>query len=202
MAEMVAWLLIVVGSCIIGDIIAGIVPIRNKSRSATLFVVAWLGSSVLACLIGLVVAVVLELPSVNIGYYYAYALGVATLALPCAFVPALAITTLVCTSSHPQTKRVSYRDTLLICGIFTAVLYFYPLVTLKLARYMLRPFEAARTQAPFLLQLTLAMMDWLWTYWYLLIPSIFLPCFFVARYRNAQTKRARASQAVQESDQE
>ena len=81
MAEMVAWLLIVVGSCTIGDIIAGIVPIRNKSRSATLFVVAWLGSSVLACLIGLVVAVVLELPSVNIGYYYAYALGVATLAL-------------------------------------------------------------------------------------------------------------------------
>jgi hypothetical protein len=195
MAEMVTLLLVVVGSCTIGNIIAGIVPIWNKPRSTTLFVAAWLGSSALAFLIGLEVAVVLQLPSVNIGYYYLYALSAATFALPSGFVPALAITTLVCTSSQPKTKRLSYRDTLLISCIFTAILYFYPLVILQWAQYIVRSFREARTHAPFLIQLTMATMQWLWKFWYFFVPAIFLPCFFVAGYRNAQIDRFAQSMA-------
>jgi hypothetical protein len=206
MAEMVTWLLIVVGSCTISAIIAGIVPVWNKSRSVTIFVAAWLGASALAYLFGLAVAVIFVLPSVHIVYDHAYALNVAafalayalngaTFALPCGFVPALAMATLVCTNSPPQTKRVSYRDTLLISCIFTAILYFYPLVTLQWAQHIVRPFQEARTHAPFLIVLTLATMQWLWTYWYFFVPTIFLPCFFVAGYRNAQINRIAQSMA-------
>jgi hypothetical protein len=113
----------------------------------------------------------------------------------CNVVPSLAVATTVLVQTRPQpTKRLLWnRDTLVICCIFTAFLYFYRLVLFQWRGYLLGPYRGT-AQPPYLLEYIYLMASWIGCFWYLLIPCIFLPCFIVAWRRAVKLRGTREGQ--------
>jgi hypothetical protein len=132
-----------------------------------------------------------------LGNMNTYALATAVTTFVCGPISALAVATnaaVMNVSLQRRRKHRPYRDTLLISCIFTAILYFYPLLAMQWPAYQTRQAVQLRTQVPFLVSWMLEVMRWLWGYWYLFIPTVFLPCFVVAARWNARNRRIPATE--------
>jgi hypothetical protein len=204
------WLSIVLASCAVAGTITGMVSLKRWSWWSALgvrFLGAWMVAVMLAYYAGAASFLIFALSEDRfvaydvgkqlmhvLGAMHPYALTTAVITFLYGPISALAVATNVAvldSSLQRRRKHRPYRDTLLISCIFTAILYFYPLLAMLWPAYQARQARQLGTKLPFLIQLMLANTDWLRHYWYFFIPTVFLPCFVVAAHWNARYRRIR-----------
>jgi hypothetical protein len=196
------WLpLCVIGPCVVSNTIAGAVTLKARSRRSAFrvrFFGGWIVGTLLAYISGhlsnlLLVAFTVGLTDLNGFFDYRFGMESAERAFAFGAIPALAIATTTGLMNAGWRQRADgcfpYRYVLLIACAFSGILYFYLLAFNLWLRYIALQFIQARMELWFPLRVICGTINELVGYWYLLTPSIFLPCLIIAAYRNKRRGR-------------